>query len=132
MVPGYPWGSRWPIIGCGMSRPGKNKEIVIGLWAVLWIFTAWLLYPLVALDTMDITNVKAYIYRSAAGITIMIILFGKAIFDLLFSGLISRKPPVLTTILLTLYTLAIGSGIVLMVVRMVVVILKNRKLGPPI
>jgi hypothetical protein len=113
-----------------MSRPGKNKEIVVGLWAVLWIFTAWLLYPLVALDTMDITNVKAYIYRSAAGITIMIILFGKAIFDLLFSGLISRKPPVLTTILLTLYTLAIGSGIVLMVVRMVVVFLKNRKPVP--
>ncbi len=113
-----------------MSRPGKNREIVIGLWAILWIVTAWLLYPLVAVDTVDITNIKSYIYRSAAGITIMIILFGKAVFDLLFSGFLSRKPPVFLTIMLTLYTLAIGSGIILMIVRIMVVFLGNRKTGP--
>ena len=104
---------------------------MIGLWIIVWLVTAWLLYPLIVLDSVNMTNAKAFLFRSAAGITVMIILFGKAIFDLLFSGFISRKPPVLTTILLTLYTLAIGSGIILMIVRIIIIFLKNRTPGFP-
>jgi hypothetical protein len=128
---GYPRGRDSSIIPGGMSLPSRNKDIMIGLWIIVWLVTAWLLYPLVVLDTVDMTNAKAFLFRSAAGITVMIILFGKAIFDLLFSGFISRKPPVLTTILLTLYTLAIGSGIILMIVRIIIIFLKNRTPGFP-
>ncbi|HEB36113.1 MAG TPA: hypothetical protein ENI18_09775, partial [Candidatus Aminicenantes bacterium] len=61
-----------------------KKEIAFGLVIILWIITAWLLYPLIILDSVDMENAKEYLYRSAIGITIMIILFGKTILDLFF------------------------------------------------
>ncbi|NOR22735.1 MAG: hypothetical protein GQ476_08645, partial [Candidatus Aminicenantes bacterium] len=59
-----------------------KKEIAFGLVIILWIITVWLLYPLINLDSVDMENAKEYLYRSAIGITIMIIFFGKTILDL--------------------------------------------------
>ena len=61
-----------------------KKDIVFVLVIILWIVTAWLLYPLIALDSVDMGNAKEYLYRSAIGITIMLIFFGKSIIDLFF------------------------------------------------
>jgi hypothetical protein len=94
---------------------------------VLWLVTAWLLYPLVALDTVTFYNAKSYLYRTAAGIIIMIVLLGKNIFDLLFPQEISQKKAWLYTALLTVYSLAIAGGIIFMVVRMVILYFKQNQ-----
>jgi len=97
-----------------------------GFTIILWVATAWLLYPLIVLDTVNIQNAKAYLYRSSAGIVIMIIILGKTIFDLLFPQEISQKKSWANTIFLMLYSLAITGGVIFMVARMVLVYLKKN------
>ncbi len=104
----------------------------IGTWAlilILWIVTAWLLYPLINLDTVQMENAKEYLYRSAFGIILMLIFFGKTIFDLLFPQVTYRKIPLMNTIFLTLYAFVLAGGIIFMVLRMIVLFLKSREGG---
>jgi hypothetical protein len=91
--------------------------------------TAWLVYPLVVLDSVDMENAKEYLYRSVFGITIMLILFGKTVFDIFFPQMVTRKTPVFNTIFLALYSLIIAGGIIFMVSRMIVLYLKSRESG---
>lgn len=107
----------------------KTKKIPFGLELILWILTAWLLCPLVILDSVDMDNAKEYFYRSAAGITIMIIFFGKTITDLLFPQVSSKKMPLVDTIFLTAYSILLAGGIIFMFVRMVLLLMKSRKSG---
>jgi hypothetical protein len=104
----------------------------IGTWAlivILWIITAWLLYPLINLDTVQMENAKEYLYRSAFGIALMLIFFGKTIFDLLFPQTTFRKIPLVNTVFLTIYAFLLAGGIIFMVVRMIVLYLKSRQGG---
>lgn len=104
----------------------------IGVWALIlifWIVTAWLLYPLINLDTVQMENAKEYLYRSAFGIALMLIFFGKTIFDLLFPQVTYRKIPLVNTIFLTLYAFVLAGGIIFMVLRMIVLFLKSRESG---
>jgi len=49
-------------------KPDKvDKRIVLAFTLLLWVVTAWLLYPLVALDRVDMSNIKLYLYRSVLG-----------------------------------------------------------------
>ena len=96
---------------------------------ILWIILAWLLYPLVVLDRVEMANAKEYLYRSAIGIAIMIILLGKTIFDLFFPQVVMRKVPLMNTIFLTLYSLAIAAGIIFMVLRMIILYIQNNDTG---
>jgi len=75
------------------------------------------------------SNVKSYIYRSALGLTLLIIFFGKTVFDLVFPWVHSKKLPLLNTILLALYALALSGGIVFTIVRIITVYFKNQKQG---
>ncbi|MFB0564930.1 MAG: hypothetical protein ACETWK_04550 [Candidatus Aminicenantaceae bacterium] len=108
-----------------------RKGTKVGFVLILWLITAWLLYPLIILDSVNIKNAKEYLYRSAVGIAIMLILFGKTIFDLLFPQAISKKMSLLNTIFLTLYCMALASGIIFMVSRMIVLYLKRGDSGFP-
>ncbi|NIO49713.1 MAG: hypothetical protein GTN73_09815 [Candidatus Aminicenantes bacterium] len=106
-----------------------KKEITFGLVVILWIITAWLLYPLINLDTVDMENAKEYLYRSAIGITIMIIFFGKTILDLFFPQVTFRTMPLLNTIFLTIYSIALAGGIIFMITRMIILYMRSRKSG---
>ncbi|MFQ6083003.1 MAG: hypothetical protein ACE5WD_06560 [Candidatus Aminicenantia bacterium] len=108
---------------------GFKKEIVVGFVLILWIVIAWLLYPLINLDSVDMKNAKEYLYRSVIGITIMLIFFGKTIIDLLFPQVSFKRMPLLSTIFLTIYSIALAGGIIFMVVRMIVLYLKSRRTG---
>lgn len=103
-----------------------NKKLGVVFMLILWIVTAWLLYPLVVLDSVDMGNAKEYFYRSALGIAIMIILFGKTAFDLLFPQVVNRKVPLINTVLLTLYSLFIAGGIIFMVSRMILMYINKQ------
>ncbi|MBN1271086.1 MAG: hypothetical protein JXB26_02345 [Candidatus Aminicenantes bacterium] len=103
--------------------------MVIFFVVVLWAGTAWLLYPLVVLDSVDVTNAKIYFYRSVFGVTILLIMFGKTFFDILFPHVTSRRTPVVQTVFLSLYCMVIAAGIIFMVARMIVLFLKSRDSG---
>lgn len=96
----------------------------------LWIVTAWLLYPLVVLESLRFVSVKQYMYRCGLGILIMLILFGRNVFDLFMPHGYSRKGSSLNTALLMIYTVCIGGTIVYMVSRLIV--LYFRVLGSEI
>ena len=106
-----------------------KKEIIFGLVVILWVITAWLLYPLINLDNVDMDNAKEYLYRSAIGITIMIIFFGKTILDLFFPQLTFKTLPLLNTIFLAIYSIALAGGIIFMITRMIILYMKSRKSG---
>ncbi|UCC40398.1 MAG: hypothetical protein JSV96_02815 [Candidatus Aminicenantes bacterium] len=106
-----------------------KKEMAFGLVIILWIITAWLLYPLINLDSVDMDNAKDYLYRSAIGITIMIIFFGKTILDLFFPQVTLRTMPLLNTIFLTIYSFALAGGIIFMITRMIILYMRSRKSG---
>lgn len=108
---------------------GLKKKGIWVLTLILWIIAAWLLYPLINLDTVQMENAKEYLYRSAFGIALLLIFFGKTIFDLLFPQVTMGKMPLMNTIFLTLYALVLASGIIFMVLRMIVLYLKSRESG---
>jgi hypothetical protein len=112
-----------------MPKRTRDRGWVIGLTLALWVIAAWLLYPLINLDRVDMSNVKPYLYRSALGLTLLIIFFGKTLFDLIYPWVYSKKLPRLNAALLILYTAALGGGIVFMMLRMAALAMKNSRGG---
>ena len=106
-----------------------KKDITFGLTIILWIVTVWLLYPLINLDSIDMENAKEYLYRSAFGISIMIIFFGKTILDLFFPQVTLSKAPLINTIFLSIYSFLLAGGIIFMITRVILLFLRSRKSG---
>lgn len=82
----------------------------------IWLALAWLLYPLV-FELITPPRATEYFYRSAAGIIIMIILFGKTLFDLLFPQDLARGRSALNVVLLAVYALVLAGGIIFVLLR---------------
>ncbi len=112
-----------------MPKNARDRGWFIALTLALWVLAAWLLYPLINLDQVDMSNVKPYLYRSALGLTLLIIFFGKTLFDLVYPWIYSQKLPRLNAVLLTLYTAALGGGIIFMIIRMAALAMKSRRGG---
>ncbi len=108
---------------------GFEKKWMWVLTLILWILAAWLLYPLINLDTVDMENAKEYLYRSAFGIALMVIFFGKTILDLLFPQVTLGKMPLMNTIFLILYAFLLAGGIIFMALRIIMLYLKSRESG---
>ena len=109
-----------------MARSARNKPWTVALILALWALAAWLLYPLVNLDRVDMSNVKPYLYRSALGITLLIIFFGKTLFDLVYPWVHGKKLPRLNAALLILYAGALGAGLIVMIIRMAALAMRSR------
>jgi len=109
-----------------MASSARNKPWTVALILALWALAAWLLYPLVNLDRVDMSNVKPYLYRSALGITLMIIFFGKTLFDLVYPWVHGKKLPRLNAALLILYAGALGMGLIVMIIRMAALAIRSR------
>ena len=95
----------------------------VGLFVSAWVFTAWLVMPLVTLDKVDLRSSMEYFYRAAAGVVIMIIIFGKTVVDLLFSQDLSRRKSILYVSFLTVYSLGLAAGIIFMAIRILLIYL---------
>ena len=108
----------------GASSPILKKGTQVVIIVALWIFTAWLFYPLFTLNAIQIANAKLYLFRAAIGIAIMLILFGKTIFDLFFPQSSSESKAILNTIFLAIYSFVIAGGIIYMVARMIVLYIR--------
>ncbi|MCJ7642920.1 MAG: hypothetical protein MUP28_00405 [Candidatus Aminicenantes bacterium] len=99
--------------------------------AALWAFTIWLVYPLLTVRSVGAIAPREYIFRTVLGIGIMIILFGKTVTDLLFPHDLSGKKAVLYSVFLALYGLALLSGIVFMITRVIIVYLNTSISSTP-
>jgi hypothetical protein len=106
-----------------------RRGLRVGFILILWLFTAWLFYPLFTLNAIELAHAKTYLYRSAFGIAIMLILFGKTIFDLLFPQTVSRARSILSTIFLVLYSIFIAGGVIFMVSRIIVLYIRSIDTG---
>lgn len=117
-------------MGNETSRLTREKIVPVLITVGLWIVTAWLLYPLVVLESLRAVSVRQYMYRCGLGILIMLILFGRNVFDMFMPQGYSRKASTLISVLLMIYTVFIGGTIVYMVSRLIV--LYFRVLGSEI
>lgn len=106
-----------------------RKGSKVGFVLLLWLITIWLFFPLFTLNEVEMTDAKSYLYRAAVGIAIMLILFGKTIFDLLFPQSVSEARSILNTVFLALYSLIIAGGIIFMVSRMIILYIRSVDLG---
>ena len=95
----------------------------------VWVFTAWLLYPLIFIETVRLQDATKFFYRSALGIILMIILFGKTLFDLFFPLDTPRRKSALHVVFLTIYALLMAGGIILMLMRILLLYLKSDSEG---
>ena len=102
-----------------------QKTVHIVAFISVWAATAWLLYPLI-FRLITVQSAKEYFYRSAAGIVLMIIMFGKTLFDLLFPQELSRRRSAFNIAFLTLYTIAMAGGIIFMLLRILMLYLNEN------
>lgn len=84
----------------------------------------WLLYPVITADSIAPSAAKFFFYRVVAGFAILIILFGKSLFDLFFPG----KRPItwLDKAWLIIYSVIIGFSLVVMIGRVLQIVLSNQ------
>ena len=108
-----------------VRSPQYITRMRIVIFISVWLFTIWLLMPLITLEKVELRSSLEYFYRASAGVVIMIILFGKTVTDLLFSQDLSRKKSVLYVTFLTLYSLFLAGGIIFMAVRILLVFLNT-------
>lgn len=101
-------------------RISAKRVFDITLFVIVWIFTIWLLYPILTASGLEFWDVNTYFYRTVIGIAIMLIFFGKTIFDLFFPLDSSRGESLLQTVFLTLYGLIVVTGILYIAGRLVV------------
>jgi hypothetical protein len=111
------------------ARRSEGATWKLLLILALWIAAAWLLLPFLNLDKINPASAKMYLYRGLFGIAILLIFFGKTLFDLLFPQFARTRMSPINALLLTAYTLAIAGGIVFMVIRMIYVYMESRKTG---
>jgi len=114
-----------------VKTPARVTRTRIAIFITVWVFTAWLLMPLITLDKVELRSSLEYFYRASIGVVIMIILFGKTVTDLLFSQDLSRKTSTLYVVVLTVYSIVMAGGIIFMAVRILGIYLNTSSAFQP-
>jgi hypothetical protein len=114
--------------------PGPEESAVkkggrIAVLVFFWGFTAWLLFPLVFMKEPSLREASKYFYRSALGITMLIILYGKTLFDVFFPLDTSRKKSLLQAAFLTVYALGLTGGIIFVLFRIFALYIRGGNAG---
>jgi hypothetical protein len=98
----------------------------IGLTLVVWAVTAWLVYPLFTISDLETWNPEAYTVRAILGIIILILFFGKTVFDLFFPLDNSMEKSWVHSIFLTIYGVVLAVGILYLAGRLIVIYFKSQ------
>lgn len=114
-----------------VRSPQYVTRMRIVIFISVWLFTVWLLMPLITLEKVERRSSLEYFYRASAGVVVMIILFGKTVTDLLFSQDLSRKKSALYVTFLTIYSLVMAGGIIFMAIRILLVFLNTSSAFQP-
>ncbi len=83
-----------------------------------------LLYPVITASSITPGRAETFFYRAVAGFGILIILFGKSLFDLFFPG--KRKVSWLDKAWLIVYAGIIGFSLVVLIGRILQIVLSNQ------
>ena len=113
----------------GFSIIASPKFRKAALFVLVWAVTAWLIFPLLLMKTVTLQEASKYFYRSALGIILLIILFGKTVTDVFFPLDTSVKKSFLQVIFLTVYALVMAGGIILILFRILALYLKSGSAG---
>jgi hypothetical protein len=103
------------------TRQSADIWISVLIFILVWTVVAWLVYPLLTLDKVELRKATEYFYRSAGGIILMIILFGKTLFDLLFPQDLSPRKSYMYVAFLAVYSIGLAAGIIFMCLRILLV-----------
>ena len=113
----------------GPSIIASPKFRKIAFFVLIWAVTAWLILPLLFMQSVSLQEASKYFYRSALGIILLIILFGKTVTDLFFPLDTSRRKSLLHVVFLTVYALVMAGGIILILFRILALYLKSGSAG---
>jgi len=113
----------------GLSNIASHKFRKIAFFVLIWAATAWLIFPLLFMKTVTLQEASKYFYRSALGIILLILLFGKTVTDLFFPLDTSRRKSLLHVVFLTVYALVMVGGIILILFRILALYLKSGSAG---
>lgn len=113
----------------GLSLFSSPKFRQVALFVMVWALTAWLIFPLLFMKTVALQEASKYFYRSALGIILLIILFGKTVTDLFFPLDTSRSKSFFQVVFLTVYALVMAGGIILILFRILALYLKSGSAG---
>ncbi len=113
----------------GPDESALKKGGRIAALLLVWGFTIWLIFPLVFLQDPSLKDASRYFYRSALGITLLIILYGKTLFDLFFPLDTGRGKTVAQVIFLTLYALGLTGGIIFVLFRIFALFIRGGSAG---
>jgi hypothetical protein len=105
-------------------RAGK-----IAAYVLVWGVTAWLIFPLLFMSKVSLLDASKYFFRSALGIILLILLFGKTATDLFFPLDTPRRRSIVQVVFLTVYALVMAGGIIFMLFRILALYLKSSSLG---
>ncbi|OGD22475.1 MAG: hypothetical protein A2W03_02630 [Candidatus Aminicenantes bacterium RBG_16_63_16] len=113
----------------GPDESALRKGGRVAFMLLVWGITVWLIFPLVFLKDPSLQDATKYFYRSALGITMLIILYGKTLFDLFFPLDTSRGRTVAQVVFLTLYALGMTGGIIFVLFRIFALFIKGGSAG---
>src|SRR4030042_4985548 len=113
----------------GLSIIASPKFRKIAFFVLIWAVTAWLILPLIFMQSVSLQEASKYFYRSALGIILLIILFGKTVTDLFFPLDTSGRKSLLQVVFLTVYALVMAGGIILILFRILALSLKSGSAG---
>jgi hypothetical protein len=113
----------------GPDESALKKGGKIAFMVFVWGFTIWLLSPLILVKEPTLHEASKYFYRSAIGITMLIILYGKTLFDVFFPLDTSRKKSIIQAGVLTLYALLMTGGIIFVLFRIFALYIKGGSAG---
>ena len=113
----------------GPDESALRKGGRVAFMLLVWGITVWLIFPLVFLKDPSLQDATKYFYRSALGITMLIILYGKTLFDLFFPLDTSRGRTVAQVIFLTLYALGMTGGIIFVLFRIFALYIRGGSAG---
>jgi hypothetical protein len=111
------------------SSPSHRKAWRFAAYVSVWAITVWLIFPLLFMSKVTLQDASKYFFRSALGIILLILLFGKTATDLFFPLDTSRKRSILQVGFLTVYALVMAGGIILMLFRILALYLKSGSAG---
>ena len=112
-----------------LTTVASPKFRKVTLYILVWGLAAWLIFPLLFMKTATLQDASKYFIRSALGIILLIILFGKTVTDLFFPLDTSRKKSLLHVLLLTVYALVMAGGIIMILFRILALYLKSGGAG---
>jgi hypothetical protein len=122
-------GDGYAEVVTSLPSSSTRKAWQIAGYVLVWAVTAWLILPLLLMSKVTLQEASKYFFRSALGIILLILLFGKTATDLFFPLDTSRKKSILQVLFLTVYALAMAGGIIFILFRILALYLKSNSAG---